>query len=127
MDSFSRWMEEYLVPNTQAKRVTEKVALEFILRFGVLFQIKSEKGGQVDCELIREMCKISYVNHQMFTPLHPQGNSRAERMVKVVKNFISPFCKTYCEWDQNFSLLILMFRTTVHEVITFTPSFVMTR
>ena len=63
----------------------------------------------------------------MSVPFHQWGDSRVERMVKVVRNLISAFCKTYPVWDQDLSLLTLAYRTTVNEVTGFTPSFVMTR
>ena len=72
------------------------------------------------------MCKILNNSHQMSTPFQPQGNSRIERMVKNVENLISAFCKTYHEWDQNFPLLSLAYRATVHEVMGFTQSFLVT-
>ena len=66
------------------------------------------------------------VKHKMSTPFHPQGNSRVERMVKVIGNLIAAFCQTYREWDKNLPLLTLAYRSTVHEVTGFTPNFVMT-
>ena len=64
------------------------------------------------------------VSHQMAMPFHPQGNSRVEGMVKVVENLITAFCKIYGKWDMNIPLLTLAYRTTVHKVTSFTPSFV---
>ena len=66
------------------------------------------------------------VEHKMSTPFHPQGNSRVERMVKVVGNLISAFCETYKTWDKNLPLLTLAYRSTVHEVTGFTPNYIMT-
>ena len=34
VDSFTKWMEAYPVPNTEAKTIAEKLILEFISRFG---------------------------------------------------------------------------------------------
>ena len=126
VDSFSKWMEAYAIPNIEAKTVAERLVLEFISRFGVPMQIKSDRGRQFECELFREMCLLLDVSHKMSTPFHPQGNSRVERMVKVVGNLISVFCETYKEWDKNLPLLTFAYRSTVHEVTGFTPNFVMT-
>ena len=126
VDSFSKWMEAYPIPNIEAKTVAERLVLEFISRFGVPLQIKSDRGRQFDCELFKEMCILLDVEHRMSTPFHPQGNSRVERMVKVVGNLISTFCRTYREWDRNLPLLTLAYRSTVHDVTGFTPNFIMT-
>ena len=49
-----------------------------------------------------------------------------ERMVKVVGNLIASYCHDYKEWDVNLPLLTLAYRSTVHEVTGFTPSYIMT-
>lgn len=125
VDSFSRWMEAYPLPNIEAKTVAEKLIMEFVSRFGVPLQIKSDRGRQFECQLFSEMCRLLEVDHKMSTPFHPQGNSRVERMVKVVGNLISAFCQTYKTWDKNLALLTLAYRSTVHEVTGFTPNFIM--
>ena len=126
VDSFSKWMEAYPVPNIEAKTVAERLVMEFFSRFGVPLQIKSDRGRQFDCALFEEMCTLLDIEHRMSTPFHPQGNSRVERMVKVVGNLISAFCQTYKEWDKNLPLLTLAYRSTVHEVTGFTPNYIMT-
>jgi len=125
VDSFSKWVEAYPIPNIEAKTVAEKVVMEFISRFGVPHTIKSDRGRQFECELFSEMCHLLEVEHRMSTPFHPQGNSKCERMVKVVGNLISSYCHDYKEWDANLPLLTLAYRSTVHEVTGFTPSYIM--
>ena len=122
--SFSKWMEAYPVPNIEARTIAEKLILEFISRFGVPLQ--SDRGKQFDCELFRAMCELLYVDHKMSTPFHPQGNSRVERMVKVMGNLISTFCQSYKEWYKNLPLLTLAYKSSIHEVTGYTPNFVMT-
>ena len=126
VDSFSKWMEAYPIPNIEARTVAEKLVLEFFSRFGVPVQVKTDRGRQFECELFKHMCLLLDVEHRMSTPFHPQGNSRVERMVKVVGNLISTFCRTYREWDRNLPLLTLAYRSTVHDVTGYTPNYVMT-
>ena len=91
-------MQAYPVPNIEAKTIAEKLVLEFISRFGVPLQIKSDLGKQFDCELFRAMCKLLDFDHKMSTPFNPQGNSRMERMVG---NLIATFCQSYRECDKS--------------------------
>ena len=100
--------------------------MEFISRFGISVQIKSNIGKQFDCKLFRAMCELLDMKHKMSTAFHPQGNLRVEHMVKVVGNLITVFCQTYQEWDRNLPLLTLAYRSTVHEVTGFTPKFINT-
>ena len=68
VDSFSKWMEAYPIPNIEARTVAERLVLEFVSRFGVPFQIKSDRGRQFECELFREMCLLLDVGHKTATP-----------------------------------------------------------
>ena len=43
VDSFSKWMEAYAVPNIEAKTIAEKLVMEFILHFGVPVQIVRQR------------------------------------------------------------------------------------
>jgi hypothetical protein len=125
VDSFSKWMEAYPVKNIEAKTVAEALVKEFISRFGVPYWIKSDRGKQFECELFNSMCDLLEVDHRMSTAFHPQGNSRVERMVKVVGNLLSSYCNSQRHWDENLPLLTLAYRSTVHEVTGYTPNYVM--
>ena len=71
LDSFSKWMEVYPVPNIEARTIAEKLVPEFIYRFGVPLQIKSDRGKQFHYELFKAMCELLDVDHKMSTPFHP--------------------------------------------------------
>ena len=126
VDSFSKWMEAYAIPNIEVKTIAEKLMLEFISCFGVSVQIKSDRGKQFDCQLFRTMCELLDMEHKMSTAFHPQGKSSVERTEKVIGNLMAIFCPTYREWDRNLPLLSLAYRSTVHEVRGFTPNFILT-
>jgi transposase InsO family protein len=125
VDSFSKWMEAYPLPDIEAKTVAETLVREFISRFGVPFWIKSDRGRQFECKLFEAMCDLMDIEHKTSTAFHPQGNSRVERMVKVVVNLMSAYCKDQKDWDSNLCLLTLAYRSTIHEVTGYTPNYLM--
>jgi len=114
VDSYSKWMEAYAIPNMEAKTVAEKLVQEFFSRFGVPLFIKSDRGRQFECELFKELCCMYEMEHSMSSPRHPEGNSRVERMVKVVGNLIAAFCTSQKEWDEDLLLLTMAYRSTVY-------------
>ena len=124
VDSFIKWIEAYPVPDIEAKTIAEKLVLEFISPFGVPLQIESDRGKQFNCELFSAICELLEIDHKMSTPFHPHGNSRVERMVKVVGNLIPTFCQSYQESDRNLPLLTLAYRSSIHEVTGCTINFV---
>ena len=125
VDSFSKWMQAWAIPNIEARTTAEVLVNQFISIFGVPASIKSDRGRQFECELFREMCQLLGADIHMSTPFHPQGNSRVERMVKVVGNLIAAYVQNYKDWDKDLSILTLAYRNTVHEVTRHTPSEVM--
>lgn len=125
VDSFSKWMEAYPLPDIEAKTVAETLVREFISRFGVPFWLKSDQGRQFESKLFQEMCNIMELEHKTSTAFHPQGNSRVERMVKVVVNLMAAYCNDQKDWDTNLPLLTLAYRSTIHEVTGYTPNYLM--
>ena len=125
VDSFSKWMEAYPIPDTLAKTVAEVLVKEFFSRFGVPFWLRTDQGKQFKCEVFDQLCLLLQTEHRMSTAFHPQGNSKVERMVKVVGNLLAAFCVSQRHWDNNLSLMTLAYRSTVHEVTGYTPNYVM--
>ena len=125
VDSFSKWMEAYPLPDTGAKAVAEVFVKQFVSRFGVPFWIKSDLARNFKCELFSHLCELLQVTHKTSTAFHPQGNSRVERMVKVVGNLLAAFCDSQKTWDENLPLLTMAYRSTIHEVTGYSPNYVM--
>jgi len=125
VDSFTKWMEAYPIPDQFAETVADALVKNFVSRFGLPFRIKSDRGRQFESECFEHMCTMLDVDHRTSTAFHPQGNSRVERMVKVVSNLVSCFCRTQKEWDNNLPLLTLAYRSSIHEVTGYTPNYLM--
>ena len=106
VESFSKWK---LLQNIEAKTTAKKLVLEFISQFGVPVKIKSNRGKQFDCKQFRNMCQLLDTDQKMSTPFHHQGNSRVERMVKVVVSLIHVFCQMFRKSDKNLLILTLAY------------------
>jgi hypothetical protein len=125
VDSFTKWMEAYPLTDSKAPQVAEALVLNFFSRFGVPYWIKSDRGRQFQSELFEHMCTMLDMQHKVSTPFHPQGNSRVERMVKVVSNLVNCFCRSQSNWDDRLPLLSLAYRSTIHEVTGYSPNYLM--
>jgi len=122
VDSFTRWMEAYPIPNKEAKTVAEQLVMQFMSRFGVPYWIKSDQGREFE-GVFAAVCELLGAEHRTSTAYHPQGNSNAERMVKVVRNLINAYCQDQTHWDEKLPLLTLAYRSAVHEVTGYTPNY----
>ena len=93
VNSFSKWMEAYPVPNNKGKVQSREVCHGIYLPLWLSVQIKSDRRKQFNFELFQYMCQLLDMERKMSTPFHLQGNSRVERMVKVVRNLIVSFAR----------------------------------
>ena len=118
-------MEAYPLPDSLAKTVAKALVDGFFSRFGVPFWLKSDNGPQFKSDLFKELCILLEVEPRKSTAFHPQGNSRAERMVKVVGNLLASFCTSQKRWDEQLPLLTLAYRSTIHETTGYTPNYLM--
>ncbi len=71
VDSFTRWMEAYPLPDSLAKTVAKALVDGFFSRFGVPFWIKSDNGPQFKSDLFSELCILLEVEPRKSTAFHP--------------------------------------------------------
>ena len=57
-DYFSKWKEAYAVSDHTAYTVADKLATEFITRFGIPNQIHTYQGGEFESELFSELDEL---------------------------------------------------------------------
>ena len=55
VDSFTKWIEAYPLPDMEAKTVAKALVDGFISRFGVPYWIKSDRGTQFESPLFKEL------------------------------------------------------------------------
>ena len=64
----------------EATTVARCLIDEFFSRFGVPFEIHSDKGRSFESRLFQEMCKLLQTRKTRTTPLHPLSDGMVERM-----------------------------------------------
>ena len=62
-----------------ALTVADKLATEFISRFGVPNQIHTDQGREFESELFSELCKLLGIEKTRTTPYRPQSDGLVER------------------------------------------------
>lgn len=84
VDSFSKWPEIFIMPNTTALCAISKLR-ELNSRFGNMDILVSDNGSQFISEQFDDFCKEEGIYHIRSPPYHPQSNGQAERFVDTFK------------------------------------------
>jgi hypothetical protein len=99
---------------------------EFICRFGVPEYLHTDQGRNFEASLIKEMCRLLSIQKTRTTPYHPQSDGLIERFNRTLLSMLSIAAREdKHNWDLMLPVLLLAYRTSVHETTGETPSLLM--
>ena len=98
-DYFTKWTDSYPIPNQEATTVAEKLASEFICRFGVPPQLHSNQGTTFVSKVFAEVCRLLDIEKTR-TPLHPQSDGQVERFNRtLIEMLCEKIQQDQTDWD----------------------------
>jgi hypothetical protein len=122
MDYFTKWPEAIPIPNQEAATVAEALVSNFFCRFGSCLELHSDQGRTFESAVMAEVCKLFGVHKTRTTALYPQGDGMVERMNRTLLNSLSAFVSEHqTDWDLYTPLVLLAYRTAVHEATGVAP------
>ena len=125
-DYFSKWTEAFPMTNQEATTVAEILVREVVSRFGVPLCLHSDQGRNFESTVFSEMCRLLGVKKTRTTPLHPQSDGMVERFNRTLEAQLSKFVdQNQRDWDEHIPLLLMAYRTAVHDTTGVTPAKVM--
>ena len=123
MDYFSKWVEALAMPEQSAETVAHLLVTEVISRFGVLLQIHTDQGRNVESVLFKEVCGLLDIEKTRTKPLHPQSDGMVKLLSHVLEAMLSKFVQeSQRNWDQILPLLAMVYRSAIHESTGCTPN-----
>ena len=126
MDYFSKWPEAYPLPNQEAVTVAEVLVKELVCRFGIPLYIHSDQGCNFESAVFAEMCDLLGMVKTRTTPRHPQSDGMVERFNWTLETQLSVFVDDHQrDWDQLVPLMLMAYRSTVHECTGCSPTSLM--
>ena len=122
-DYFTKWVEAYPLPNQEATTVAEALVKNFVCRFGVPLIIHSDQGRNFESLVFSEMCRLLGIHKTRTTPLHPQSDGMVEQFNRTIEDQLSKFVDdNQRDWDTHVPLLLMAYRTAIHETTGCTPA-----
>ena len=126
MDYFTKWPEAYALPNQEAVTVAKVLVDDFIPRHGVPLELHSDQGRNFESIVISEMCKLLGIHNTRTTAFNPKSDGMVEKYNLTIGRQLAVFIGEHQgTWDQKLPLLLLSYRSAVHEATGFTPSMLM--
>lgn len=123
MDYFTKWTEAFPLPHQEAIKVAEVIVKEVVSRFGAPLSLHSDQGCNFESAAFSEMCSLLGIKKTRTTPLHPQSDGMVERFNRTLEAQLSKFVSNHQrDWDQHVPLLMMAYRTAVHDTSGNTPA-----
>ena len=120
-DLYSRWPEMYITQSTSFRTV-KKHFLSYFATYGHVKKIKSDGGPPFNSSDWQQFAKEEGFKARVVTPLHPKGNSEAERMMQLVKKTLA-LCKLYgYDFSEELRRQLHSFRATPNSGTGFSPA-----
>jgi hypothetical protein len=122
-DWFTKWTEAYAIPNQEAATCAKYFVEQFICRFGTPRQVHTDQGTQFESVMFKEICRLLDIEKSRTTAYHPAGNGIVERFNRTLEAMLSKFVEEHQrDWDEYLPLLLLAYRSSVHESTRFSPN-----
>ena len=118
MDYFSKWPEAYALPNQEA------VAVADVLVY--LVSCTLTKAKIFESSVFQEVCTLLGIHKTRTTTLHPQSDGMVECYNRTIEAQLATYVQDHQkDWDRHLPLLLMSYRSAVHEATKFTPAMLM--
>ena len=122
-DYFTKWTQAFAIKDQEASTIAKVLVDEVITLFGVPKQLHSDKGSNFESRLFVETSKLLGIDKTRTTTNRPQSDGMVERMMKTIKEMLKSFInKNQRNWDELLPLLMMAYRSSVHESTGVSPS-----
>ena len=123
---FTKWVDAIPLKSQEAKYVASKLVNRFISIFGVPLQLHTDLGSNFESKVFQEVCKLLGIDKTRTTVRRPQSDGMVERANRSIQNMISSYISdAQDDWDEHIPLLMLAYRSSIHETTGISPAMMM--
>ena len=121
-DYFTKFVHTVSIENQEAETVARAFVENFVSIFGVPMQVHTDQGANFESNLFKEICKILDIDKTRTTVMRPQSDGMAERYMRTLVNMLASFVSVHQkDWDHYVPLLMMAYRSSVHETTGISP------
>jgi len=99
---------------------------EVFYRYGTLLTLLSDRGGQVDGAIMKELCQLLHTDKLRTSPFHPACNAACERMRRTLNTLLGKVVSDQQnDWDEHLPSVAAALRATRSDAIDYSANFLM--
>ena len=123
---FSKWFDAIPLKTQDAKYVASKLVNKFISIFDVPLQLHTDFGSNFESKVFQEVCSLLAIYKTRTTVRRPQSDGMVEMANRSIQNMISScISDKQDDWDEIIPLLMLAYRSSIHETTGVSPEMMM--
>ena len=123
---FTKWVDAIPMKTQEASYVATKLVNRFISILGVPMQLHTDLGSNFESKVFKEICKLLGIDKTRITVRRPQSDGMVERANRSIQNMMSSYISDkQDDWDEHLPLLMLAYRSSVHESTGVSPALMM--
>jgi len=123
---FSKWCECIPLRNKEAVTIAHALVEQVFCRYGKPLALLSDRGGEVDGHIMREVCRLLQIDKLRTSSYHPACNSACERMHQMLNSLLGKVvssCQT--DWDKHLPYVAAALRASRSESTGYSANFLM--
>lgn len=126
IEPFTKWAEAYAIPNKEAATVARVIVEQVICRLGQPLAILSDRGREVDGNIMREICRLLGVDKLRTTAYRASTNAAVERLHKSLNSMLGKVvAENQRDWCSYLPYVMAAYRATRHDSTGYTPNYLM--
>lgn len=116
LDEMSKWLVIIPIGNKSAKEVAKAIFEKFILIFGPMRQIKTDRGTEYRNSILIELCQMLKINQLFSTADHHETVGAVERSHRSLNEYLRSFLNGKLdEWETFAHYFQFLYNTTKHD------------
>ena len=121
-DLFTRYVWACAVKDEKAETLAKVILDEWVLRFGPLEKLLSDRAQVFVGNIIKCLCKHVGIKKIFTSPYHPQTDGFIERFNRTLMKHIRAYVSTdEADWDEHISMACFRYNTSVNTATGMTP------
>jgi len=123
---FSKYCECLPLKNKESATVARVLVGEVFCRYGTPLELLSDRGGEVDGQLMKEVCRLLQIDKLRTSAYHPACNAACERMHRTLNSLLGKVvsdCQT--DWDEHLPHVSAALRASRSDATGYSPNFLM--
>ena len=124
IDPFTLCAEAFPIPNKEAATVARVLVEQVLCRMGLPVALLSDRGKEVDGQLMREMCRLMNVDKVRKTSYKASTNAAVERFHRTLNSLIGRTIEeNQREWDSLLPYVMAAYWSSTHESTRYSPNY----